>query len=284
MNTNIVPFKYPEKSTAIIPYVKQNIQKNIINGGYGPGFSSISLPINTNEFVIEYNRILFNIFITFLFNELYALVENEDSKIFILAKYQYEDSSVRTLHKGHIISITKAHLDRYLELIFSILDSKSNDYDLQYSAVPITHILFNFFIVPKGTEGNYISRIEKSNNITTNKVILENFSVNETNFFLPLDRDYLRWGKVLSDSESLIIIQVEFNKLFGNIIVDKTNNKITFNFKGHSLNFTDNIFKDEIWFREFEIGTKFYIKDSKIILKIKPNKTEFIKKILPSKG
>ena len=179
-----------------------------------------------------------------------------------------------------IIEFNDEYLKRYVKLIKNILDSKSNDYDLHNSPIPITYILFNFFIIPKNKDKIYNKKWDDLIIDKYTPIKLEKFNVNETNYYLPLNRNYLGWGTVLTDSDLLTIIQVEFNELFGLIQIDKVTGKIVFKAKSINITFTDSDFNDSIFKRTFETGEVFYIiENDSIRLSLKPIKTEFITKL-----
>lgn len=210
---------------------------------------------------------------------------DKDQKVFLISKYQYSDGSYRSLHKGYLININQSNLDRLNEHISNILDSKSNDYDISRSSVPITNLVCDFFILPKGKDSQLLTLETATDYLSKfSKTKLDKFTVKESSFFLPLDMNYLNWGKVSLDKDSMLIIKVDFNKQLGYVFVDKITKEVEYNCNTNIIKFSDQVYNNEIFIRKFEDGTKFYIRDNQIILKIKPLKTEFIEKIAVSKS
>uniref|UniRef100_A0A896YUU9 DNA polymerase n=1 Tax=Coniophora puteana TaxID=80637 RepID=A0A896YUU9_9AGAM len=205
---------------------------------------------------------------------------NKEVKLFILSRYKYEDGTISTLHKGQTITLDDQFAKKYSDFIINILDSKSNNYDFIKAETPITHMIFNFFIVPAGSEEKYSKwdSLDSKEKVQT----VDKFNVNEKNYYLPLNRDYLSWGTALADTEEISLIQVDFRNKFGNIIVDKNTNEVQFKSKESSISFTDYDYTSDIFVREFESGTKFYLKAGKIVLKVKPTKTKYLESLLPA--
>ena len=69
----------------------KNYSLNLINRGFGPGFSELSFPVKTGST----NKFLFDC-ITLLFSILAARIA-KDNHLFILAKYQYQNGSINVV-------------------------------------------------------------------------------------------------------------------------------------------------------------------------------------------
>ena len=245
------------------------------------GFSSISFPISSLQLELG-QKIVFHKIITQLFIELIKEY-GKNEKVFVLCRFQYEDESFRTLHKGRIITLNNKNQISYLRFILETLDLKSNNYNLVNSEVPIKNIHFDFFKIPKGSEGKYVKWEELD---TKKEVRMQKFSVNEGDYLLPLNRNYRSWGKAIFESENVLIIQVEIEDMLGTVSVTKedSSSRVKF-YKGkQTIEFVDSPYKDKIFVRKFMSGEQFYIKNSKgeLVLKSKPIKTEFLKKLATS--
>lgn len=246
------------------------------------GFSEISFPLSSYSNKTNILRVI----IKDLSSALLKIVQSEESKVFIIARYRYEDGSIRSLHAGKIISLNQTILDNYLKLLLDILDSKSNNYDFDKSDNSIINILFNFFIIPKGSEAKY----SKWENLDSKTKDLVKLHVNEHNYFFPLDQDYSSWGTIISKNKDELLVSVSFKKTTGVIKVlsenREDNYKVSF-FVGEEtlIEFNDSKFNSNIFVRDFISGEKFYIDPAqeKIILAVRPIKTEFIKKLNPRK-
>lgn len=241
-------------------------------------FSEIIFPVRL--YIKNKNTILS--IIKVLYSALTKISEGNKA-VYIIMKYKYADGSIRSIHSAIGINLDKMFVREYFAYIKSILDGKSNNYDIDTTSNPIRYVIFNFFFIPKGSEVNY-SSIESMKNQRSLEKVVHNFSVNEAHYYLPLDRDYSSWGKTLNDSDSKLIVQVEFKGIFGIIEVDKYAKNISNSYQGTTINFSDNKFKRNLFIREFEKGTKFYIDENaaKMVLKIKPIETKFLEPIEPS--
>ena len=93
------------------------------------------------------------------------------------------------------------------------------------------------------------------------------------------NQDYDNWGLVLASSKELdnLLIIKDSNNLFYKITTNKDLISTIEVLKGQNtlLTFTESHFKDNIFERKFDKFT-YYIKNGKIILKVKELKTEFL--------
>uniref|UniRef100_A0A896YU16 Probable DNA polymerase n=1 Tax=Coniophora olivacea TaxID=85977 RepID=A0A896YU16_9AGAM len=114
-------------------------------------FSEISFPV---RFYSRKSNIILSI-IKDLFK---ALLENsgDHKAVYIIGKYKYSDGSIRSLHNAVGIRLDDKFIKEYYSLIKNILDEKSNDYKINSTNNPIKYVFFNFFYIPKGSEGNYV--------------------------------------------------------------------------------------------------------------------------------
>jgi hypothetical protein len=100
-------------------------------------------------------------------------------------------------------------------------------------------------------------------------------------YYLPPNQDYTKWGLVLTSSnlENTLVITDSNSTIYK---VNKLSN-LTFKFeviKGQLtiLTFIDSHFQDDIFIRKIDKFT-YYVKNGKIILKVKELQTEFLTKL-----
>ena len=91
------------------------------------------------------------------------------------------------------------------------MDLKSNDYNIVKSEIPINEIFFNIFIVPKDSYEKYSKWEDIDNKVEVQE--LTKFTVNEHNYFFPLNRDYSKWGLSISESKNLSTVSVKFKDI-----------------------------------------------------------------------
>uniref|UniRef100_A0A896Z9P7 Uncharacterized protein n=1 Tax=Coniophora puteana TaxID=80637 RepID=A0A896Z9P7_9AGAM len=92
------------------------------------GFSSITFPIDNLQLELGqkaiFKKVVNQVFIEF------TKVYDKNEKVFILARYQYQDGSFRSIHNGRIIILNNKNQDNYLSFLLETLDQKSNNYSL----------------------------------------------------------------------------------------------------------------------------------------------------------
>lgn len=208
------------------------------------------------------NNILKTI-IKLLYEKLIKIVGNK--KIFLITRFKYADSSMRSLHKGIIITVDDNITNNLFNFINKTLAYKSNDYDIERSEIAITHIIFNFFIIPKDSDEKYSPPPSAGGGEdinTENKVQeLAKFKFNEHNYFFPLNRDYAKWGMVVTpEGSDQLIVSVNFNNINGLVKVERSNNKqneISYIVGDRTLiTFSDIEFNDSIFIRVFKSGDR----------------------------
>lgn len=193
-------------------------------------------------------------------------------KYFILLKVKYINGSTYSLHTGVII--TKNSLTSYLDYVSFQLSLKSEDYKNEEE---YNYIIFDYFEIPKDKE-NYFkeSRWDELKFIKIRK--LKTFLFDK--YLLPINMNYLSWGEVYLDTDSVKIVIV---KDYHFIITKKEK---SFEIKMSSLKnkdikfiFYDQVLEDKQFFIR-KIDQSIYYCDEvneSILLALKTLKTSFLK-------
>jgi len=152
----------------------------------------------------------------------------------------------------------------------------------------LVEIVFNFFLIEKDKEKYYIDNWSTLPLVVVSKTKLEKFDVSlgGGSYSLPPNQDYTKWGLVLTSSDilNLTIIMAPDSTIYRVATSTPTarNTQIEI-IKGQQtiLTFTDSQYSDDIFERKFDKFT-YYIKNGKIILKVKELKTEFLQTKKPT--
>lgn len=144
------------------------------------GFSQVIF--NLSEFTTS-NNILKDI-ITILRDKLSSL--KRGNTILIIARFKYDEGSVRTIHKSQVISLNNQFISVYSTFLKEVLSMKSNDYHIDESE--IREIFFDFFFIDPDkiqTKWNNLNLNFQLNKETINFRIGSNLSIN-----LPSNMNY----------------------------------------------------------------------------------------------
>jgi hypothetical protein len=181
------------------------------------------------------------------------------------------------MHKGLVISILL--LEAYLKYINNVLSLKSNNYLAIDSPV---EVIFNFFLIEKDREKYYTDKWSTLPLAHTKPIKLEKFEFTlGGSYSLPPNQDYTNWGLVLPSRDNVLIVtdnnrfiyQITFNR-------DLTSTIEVIMGQQTLLTFVDSYYSDDIFVRKFDKFT-YYIKNGKIILKIKELQTSFLTTLEP---
>jgi hypothetical protein len=191
-------------------------------------------------------------------------------KIFLLLKVRFVNGNYSSLHSGLVISLNSLNL--YLEHLNDCLSEWSNDYKDKI----VIEVIFNFFLIPENREQHYIDRwqeIKKDQSIKLRSLKSKRMK----GLFIPLNRNSLSWGTIVSDNTELLVLIYNQNTY----TINKINGTIEiFNFKGiHKLTLQDLDFNDQIFIRNIlnqdnSIEMSYYIDNhlEKVILTTKETK------------
>jgi len=210
-----------------------------------------------------------------IINHFFTHFIKRGSKYFLLVRFRYSNGSIKTIHKGIVVS--RLLLEAYLKYIRNTLSTKSN----YYHSEPIVEITFNFFLIEKDREKYYIDKWSTLKLVAVSNTKLEKFEHSlGGSQLLPTNQDYDNWGLVLASSKELdnLLIIKDSNSLIYKITTTAKDLISTIEvLKGQNtiLTFSDSYYSDDIFIRKFDKFT-YYIKGGKIVLKVKELKTEFL--------
>lgn len=219
-------------------------------------FSIVSFEVHSKA--LENN--LINKTVNQLFDILYDKVE-KDRKYLIVVKLQYENGTYKTLGTGK--SVSCSNLTSYVNSLNSLLALKGGD----YVNLVVKNLIFNYFLIDKDREIHYT---KPWSIILNNSNKYELFELDKVQHYLPVNRNYLTWGIIMSEGPDVNIISGPSGEVY-RIFKDKVEI-----YKGMQLvdTFVDSDFNEEIWMRKIGNHT-FYIKDNKIVLTVSQKKTKF---------
>jgi hypothetical protein len=87
-----------------------------------------------------------------IINHFFSHFLKRGSKYFLLIRFRYSNGSIKTIHKGLVVS--RLLLDAYLKYLRNILSTKSN----YYHSEPVVEVIFNFFLIDRDREKYYIDK------------------------------------------------------------------------------------------------------------------------------
>ena len=235
------------------------------NQGFSDATYSLSAPL-----------VLINLIIKEIIKHFFNRFIKPNSKYFLLVRFKYASGSIRTLHKGIVVSSLSS--DAYLRYIESVLTLKSN----YYHSEPVIEVTFNFFLIAQDREKYYTDKWSALSLVRARPIKLDKFEFFQGgSYYLPPNQDYTKWGLVLSSSnlENTLVITDSNNTIYK---VNKLSN-LTFKvevIKGQLtiLTFIDSHFQDDIFIRKIDKFT-YYIQNGKILLKVKELQTEYLTKL-----
>jgi len=159
--------------------------------------------------------------------------------------------------------------------------AQSNNYLAIDSPV---EVIFNFFLIDKDREKYYEDKWSTLPLLVKSNTKLEKFDTSlGGSQLLPPNRDYDNWGLVLTAVDNEKIVLSPESLVFRITTKEDLTNSTLEVIKGRQtiLTFEDLHFRDGIFVRKFDKFT-YYLKNGKIILKIKELKTEFLQPKKPT--
>lgn len=264
VDTNILCKSSTSSWLMATPFIKRSWHK--INKS---DFNEFVIELESSEFLSLSETSSFSFIIKAFFKD---VINISDRKFFILLRLHYDDGSIRTLHKGLVVS--KTALNDYITLCKNLISIKSND----YTSRAIMKVTFNYFIIDLGREQYYIDKWSELDVQNTKPISLTPFG----KYKLPSNNNYSSWGVIMSETDHVLMIAGDNyiyvithpSTMVSEIKVFK-NKKLIITFTDVLLSRTD----VDAFFKRVINSMTYYIRDGAILLSIKELETKFLKKL-----